>query len=74
MSLPAAHPAYILRGHAAQVHSTTFIRANTYLVTGDADGWILVWSLASKRAVAVWRAHEGAILATAAWGQERLIT
>ncbi|KAH8678641.1 WD repeat-containing protein [Tricladium varicosporioides] len=67
-------PAYILRGHGAQVHSTAFIRSNSRLVTGDADGWIVVWSLEIKRPVAVWRAHEGAILGADAWGVDRLIT
>jgi len=74
MSLPPAQPAYILRGHASQIHSTSFIRSKTQLVTGDAEGWIVVWSLAIKRPVAVWRAHEGAILGAQAWGSERLIT
>lgn len=73
MALPPAQPAYILRGHAAQIHSTTFIRSNSRLVTGDADGWIVLWSLATKRATAVWRAHEAAILGVCEWG-ERLIT
>jgi ASTRA-associated protein 1 len=74
MSLPPAQPAYILRGHTAQIHSTTFIRANSRLVTGDADGWIVLWNMTTKRAAAVWRAHEGAILGSAAWGQNALIT
>lgn len=67
-------PAYILRGHGAQVHSTAFIRGNNRLVTGDAEGWIVVWSLEIKRPVAVWRAHEGAILGADAWGVDKLIT
>ncbi|KAH8593499.1 WD domain-containing protein [Bisporella sp. PMI_857] len=74
MSLPPAQPAYILRGHAAQIHSTSFIRGNSQLVSGDADGWIIIWSIAIKRPVAVWKAHEGAILGAQAWGDERLIT
>ncbi|KAL2070609.1 hypothetical protein VTL71DRAFT_13635 [Oculimacula yallundae] len=74
MALPPAQPAYILRGHGSQIHSTTFIRSNSRLVTGDAEGWIVVWSLATKRAVAVWRAHEGAILGASAWGLEKIIT
>jgi len=74
MALPPAQPAYILRGHGSQIHSTTFIRSNSRLVTGDADGWIVIWSLATKRPVAVWRAHEGAILGASAWGLEKLIT
>lgn len=74
MSLPPPQPAYILRGHAAQVHSTEFIRSNSRLVTGDADGWVVVWSLAIKRPVAVWKAHEGTILGARAWGVDKIIT
>ncbi|KAG0652537.1 ASTRA-associated 1 [Hyphodiscus hymeniophilus] len=73
MSLPPAQPAYILRGHPAQVHSAEFIRSNSRLVTGDADGWIIIWSLDIKRPTAVWKAHEGAILGVRDWG-ERIIT
>ncbi|CZS89034.1 related to ASTRA-associated protein 1 [Rhynchosporium agropyri] len=74
MVLPPAQPAYILRGHGSQIHSTIFIRSNSRLVTGDADGWIVMWSLATKRPVAVWRAHEGAILGASAWGPDKIIT
>jgi len=74
MALPPAAPAYILRGHGSQVHTTAFIRSNSRLVTGDADGWIVLWSLAIKRPVAVWKAHEGSILGASAWGDEKLIT
>lgn len=74
MSLPPAQPAYILRGHASQIHSTAFIRSNSRLVSGDADGWLVIWSLATKRPTAVWKAHEGVILGASAWGRDRLIT
>ncbi|ELR09811.1 ASTRA complex subunit [Pseudogymnoascus destructans] len=76
MSLPQPPPeaTYIFRGHAAQIHSTQFIRGNTRLVTGDAEGWIVVWGLASRRSTAVWRAHKAAILGVAEWGSDRLIT
>lgn len=74
MPLPPATPAYIFRGHGAQIHAAGFWRDNSRLVTGDAEGWVAVWSLATKRAVAVWRAHEGAILGVEGWGDERLIT
>lgn len=73
MSLPPAQPSYVLRGHTAQIHAVAFIRANTRLVTGDAEGWLVVWSLATKRATAVWKAHEGSIVGIAEWGPERLI-
>lgn len=74
MSLPPAEPIYILRGHAAQVHAIAFIRSNSRLVSGDSEGWIVSWSLEIKRPVAVWRAHEGAILGVDGWGSDKLIT
>ncbi|RAH68014.1 WD40 repeat domain-containing protein [Aspergillus aculeatinus CBS 121060] len=59
---PPATPTYILRGHAAQIHSLHIYHHNLRLVSGDADGWIAVWDLVSKRPVAVWKAHDGAVL------------
>ena len=69
-----AVPAYILRGHTSPIHALHFFRQNASLASGDSDGWIVVWSLASKRAVAVWKAHEGAILGVRDWDDERLVT
>ncbi|RDW80529.1 hypothetical protein BP5796_05227 [Coleophoma crateriformis] len=74
MALPPAQPSYILRGHASQIHCACFIRSNKRLVSGDADGWIVIWSLDIKRPLAVWRAHEGAILGADTWGPDKLIT
>ncbi|RAK79955.1 WD40 repeat domain-containing protein, partial [Aspergillus fijiensis CBS 313.89] len=59
---PPATPTYILRGHAAQIHSLHIYHHNLRLVSGDADGWIAVWDLVSKRPIAVWKAHDGAVL------------
>lgn len=73
-ALPPAQPSYILRGHASQIHSVRFVRHNTRLLTGDADGWIVFWKLETKRALAVWKAHDGAILGAAEWGHDRVIT
>lgn len=67
-------PKNILRGHKAQVHAATFIRDNDRLITGDADGYVIAWDLAIMRAVAVWRAHESAILGLRSWGNDKLIT
>ncbi|KAL7276111.1 Astra associated protein 1 Asa1 [Rhizina undulata] len=61
-SPPPPQPVYILRGHAAQIHAVEFMNANTRIITGDADGWVVVWDTGSRRPVAVWRAHEGAVL------------
>jgi|TARA_R110002003_G_scaffold96_32_gene7699 WD40 repeat protein len=73
-ALPPAQPSYILRGHAAQIHSVRFVRQNSRLLTGDADGWVVYWKVETKRALAVWNAHGAAILGTEEWGHDRLIT
>ena len=31
-------------------------------MSADSSGWIVVWDMVSKRATAVWKAHEGAVL------------
>lgn len=72
--LPPAQPVYVLRGHAAAIHSIEFIRCNTRLITGDADGWVVLWDVVTKRPAAVWRAHENAILRNTAWGHDKIIT
>lgn len=73
-ALPPAQPSYILRGHTSQIHSVRFVRQNSRLLTGDAEGWIVYWKLETKRPLAVWKAHDGAILGTEEWGLDRLIT
>lgn len=72
--LPPAQPAYILRGHSAQVHALHFTLDNQRLVTGDADGWLVSWNLAFKRPVASWRAHQKGILGIGSWGRDCIIS
>ncbi|KAK1145982.1 Astra associated protein 1 Asa1 [Aspergillus melleus] len=62
MNHPPLTPTYILRGHASAIHSLHIFQSNLRLISADADGWIIVWDLVSKRPVAVWKGHEGAIL------------
>lgn len=69
-TLPPAQPTYILRGHTAQIHSVHFLRRNLRLLTGDADGWVVLWNLPVKRPVAVWKPHGGSVLGVGAWGPE----
>ncbi|KAI6362022.1 ASTRA complex subunit [Pyricularia grisea] len=69
-----AHPRSILRGHKAQVHAVAFVRNNERLVTGDADGFVVVWDLTIMRPRAVWRAHGEVLLGIGGWGSDRLIT
>lgn len=72
--LPPAQPAYVLRGHSAQVHALHFTQENLRLFTGDADGWVVSWNLAFKRPVASWKAHEKTVLGLGSWGHDRIIT
>lgn len=69
-----AQPRSILRGHKAQVHAAAFVRNNERLVTGDADGFVVVWDLTIMRPRAVWRAHDDVLLGIGGWGTDRLIT
>ena len=73
-TLPPAQPTAILRGHAAHIHSTLFVRRNSRLLTGDADGWVVFWNIQTKRPLAVWPAHDGPILGFAQWGEANIIT
>ncbi|KAF8445341.1 hypothetical protein BDZ91DRAFT_619343, partial [Kalaharituber pfeilii] len=67
-------PVYVLRGHSAQINSVHFLRSNSRLLTGDADGWVILWKISSRRPVAVWKPHDGALLGAGAWGSDRIIT
>ncbi|KAF5666340.1 ASTRA-associated 1 [Fusarium heterosporum] len=67
-------PKSILRGHKSQIHAAAFIRSNERLVTGDADGFVVLWDLTIMRPRAVWRAHEKALLGLRGWGDDRIIT
>ncbi|KKK13324.1 hypothetical protein ARAM_001991 [Aspergillus rambellii] len=65
---PPATPTYILRGHVAPIHALQIFNTNLRIVSGDADGWIIVWDLVFKRPIAVWKAHEGAVLEVKGFG------
>ena len=72
--LPPPQPSYIFRGHASAVHAVRFSPFNHRLLTGDADGWVVSWSLATKRPEASWRAHSNAVLGLAWWDADTVIT
>jgi hypothetical protein len=55
-------PVYILRGHASPIHALHIYNQNLRLISGDANGWIVIWDLVTKRPVTAWKAHQGAIL------------
>ncbi|KAI8181721.1 ASTRA-associated protein 1 [Colletotrichum sp. SAR 10_75] len=70
----APHPKSILRGHKAQVHALAFVRGNERLASGDAEGFVVLWDLTTRRPTVVWKPHENAILGIQAWGHDRIIT
>jgi hypothetical protein len=69
MSHTPPSPQYILRGHSSTIHALHIFRQNTRLISADADGYLVIWATDSKRAVAVWKGHEGAVLGVASWGE-----
>ena len=73
-TLPPAQPAYVLRGHTAQIHAVHFFRNNLRLLSGDAEGWVILWSVTIKRAVVVWRPHTAPILGLGSWAEDKIIT
>jgi len=76
-TLHPAQPTYILRGHTAPIHTLLFYRNNLRLLSGDAEGWVVIWTLTTKRPVAVWKAHGSTVLGAAVWaddGGEKIIT
>ncbi|KAK6335435.1 ASTRA complex subunit [Orbilia brochopaga] len=70
----AQQPVYVMRGHAAPIHALHFYRSNSRLVSADADGWAVVWNLTTRRPVAVWRAHNGAVLGVSDWDDCSIVT
>ena len=72
--LPPAQPVYVLRGHTCAIHALHFMKNNARLLTGDSDGWVVSWSMAYKRPVAVWRAHQDGVLGIGSGGGDRIIT
>lgn len=65
-------PYFILRGHTSEVQCLDFCPFPSLqvedaatiriLVSGDADGFVFIWSLVSLRPIASWHAHAGALL------------
>ncbi|KAK6495444.1 ASTRA complex subunit [Arthrobotrys musiformis] len=67
-------PIYVIRGHPSPVHALHFYRSNSRLVSADAEGWVVLWDLPTRRPVAVWRAHDSAVLGVADWEDSNIIT
>ena len=72
--LPPAQPSYVFRGHGTAVHAVAFSPSNHRLLTADATGWIVSWSLATRRPAAAWRAHTDSVLGVAWWGLDAVLS
>ncbi|KAF3932284.1 hypothetical protein ABW19_dt0204828 [Dactylella cylindrospora] len=67
-------PVYVMRGHASPVHAVHFYRSNFRLISADAEGWVIIWNASTRRPVAVWKAHDAAVLGVADWNDDHIIT
>ncbi|KAL1918090.1 uncharacterized protein VTP21DRAFT_3356 [Calcarisporiella thermophila] len=56
-------PSYVFRGHTSQVNTILFTNDNRNLISGDADGYIIVWNLKTRRPLHRFRGHEDSIIA-----------
>jgi WD40 repeat protein len=72
---PVLRPTYILQGHGGSaVHSVRFWRQNSRILTGDSEGYIILWKSYSRRPVSVWRAHKGCILNIDTWNDDKILS
>jgi ASTRA-associated protein 1 len=71
---PVLQPTYILRGHGSAVNTVRFWRHNSRILTGDSEGYIILWNNIWRRPVAVWRAHKGSILNIDTWNDDKIIS
>jgi WD40 repeat protein len=82
MARPPPDPLYVLRPHGAEITSLSFVPVETpnfqdrvpreSLVSGDVGGDVSLWSLATRRVIVRWRAHDAGVLETAALPDNRL--
>jgi hypothetical protein len=42
--------------------------------SSDADGWVVLWDMATRRPATVWKAHDASVLSIRDWGSSKLIT
>lgn len=60
--IPSSAPKYILRGHRDAIHAVQLFGQNLRLASADADGWVVIWDMVTKRPIVSWKAHQSAIL------------
>lgn len=57
----------ILRAHKSTIRSLGFTSNGQYLVSGDDEGFCGFWSLETRRPLAIWKAHDNAMLTSEFW-------
>lgn len=76
-------PLFVLRHHSAQINALCFVLpaapgpsrlGRSLLCSGDADGWVAITDLKSRRALCIWRAHEDGVLGIEEWEGDKVIT
>lgn len=63
-----------LRAHSASVRALNFAGGGASLISGDEDGWVVIWNLHIRRPTAIWRAHSHALLAVQSRGPHEALT
>ncbi|RHZ82901.1 hypothetical protein Glove_103g71 [Diversispora epigaea] len=56
------YPTYIFRGHEEQIMNLEFDENNSYILSGDSGGTIIIWDLITKRPIIKFQGHTKGIL------------
>lgn len=66
--MPAVAPGWAtLRAHKSTVRALGFTENGQYLISGDDEGFCVFWCLDTRRPLAIWQAHNNALLTTKFW-------
>ncbi|KAI9267377.1 WD40-repeat-containing domain protein [Sporodiniella umbellata] len=71
---PPPPPTYIFREHKATVNYVCIFDSDKYMASCDADGWIVIWRLKTRRVVISWKAHADNCLKIAVSSSQKLIS
>lgn len=64
---------FTLKGHGVLVTASCLFGGNT-LVSGDENGWIILWNLNTRRPLGVWKAHDERIITLQAMDKTHLLS
>ncbi|KAI7906523.1 WD40-repeat-containing domain protein [Cokeromyces recurvatus] len=60
--LPPPPPIYIFREHKSTVNHLHLFKDDQLLASCDADGWIIIWKMRTRRPLLKWKGHEASCL------------